>query len=524
MYEGLNPTDKPCWTTCVSCFRCADKGRYGSRCNTCSGRSDPYNRREHDPDDYCVLSTTPILVKANDKYVIKPMDKAVVGDLVYTDKARWRRINIIDTHTPYRERVSIKPYGSPRVVVTGNHPILTLDGFRNASELTVLTEVLYPINRCEHNIDYIDLLEFFNSGTEITLADGLIKYTNPKANWHNRFIKLNEEFFELLGLYAAEGSCGDHQVGWSYGAHEIELINRTRKLIYNIFGVRTSINAENELCHTSTVLVGSNALKELFQFLVPGIATTKSLNDIILNASAKLQKAFLYGYIQGDGGYSSKSYAGCWHIKTHSYALAWQVRDILLRNDIIANWQVIPVENQQISYIYGRPIIPTQSSHTLKVSRYEHFNRLSAIMNSPLIKTVKERNNLGFSEIKGNFLHSKIHSITLTQWAPNELVTNFTIDEDHTYSLASFATHNCRCREGVLQYKTQKGKLIVARLPNNPFKEGKVIQEAKTSDERDYDSLLASQREASGNPNWDPVRFEGGGSTSAWYDSHLRGK
>lgn len=47
-----NPTEKDCWTTCTSCYRCADRGRF-AKCEACSGRADPNRRIYPDPDDYC---------------------------------------------------------------------------------------------------------------------------------------------------------------------------------------------------------------------------------------------------------------------------------------------------------------------------------------------------------------------------------------------------------------------------------------------------------------------------------------
>lgn len=49
----MNPSDKSCWRLCRVCSRCADKGKY-AKCNSCSGRHDPYEKR--DPyyiDDRC---------------------------------------------------------------------------------------------------------------------------------------------------------------------------------------------------------------------------------------------------------------------------------------------------------------------------------------------------------------------------------------------------------------------------------------------------------------------------------------
>ena len=50
--DTRNPSTKECWSTCASCVRCIDKGRY-TKCNECSGRHDPYNKAVADPDDYC---------------------------------------------------------------------------------------------------------------------------------------------------------------------------------------------------------------------------------------------------------------------------------------------------------------------------------------------------------------------------------------------------------------------------------------------------------------------------------------
>jgi hypothetical protein len=47
-----NPSERPCWSYCSSCSRCADKGRY-TACNGCSGRFDPKGMVDVNNDDYC---------------------------------------------------------------------------------------------------------------------------------------------------------------------------------------------------------------------------------------------------------------------------------------------------------------------------------------------------------------------------------------------------------------------------------------------------------------------------------------
>lgn len=47
-----NASEKDCWQTCGSCFRCANKTRY-TKCNDCSGRHDLSGHMGPDLDDYC---------------------------------------------------------------------------------------------------------------------------------------------------------------------------------------------------------------------------------------------------------------------------------------------------------------------------------------------------------------------------------------------------------------------------------------------------------------------------------------
>lgn len=81
----------------------------------------------------------------------------------------------------------------------------------------------------------------------------------------------------------------------------------------------------------------------------------------------------------------------------------------------------------------------------------------------------------------------------------------------------------CRCKEGVLQWVTQKGKLAQSRLFTDPFK-GAVEYETTSQDERDYNAYVNEMRERLDNPDYDPVQFTDGTSTQAWEKKHRTGK
>lgn len=73
----------------------------------------------------------------------------------------------------------------------------------------------------------------------------------------------------------------------------------------------------------------------------------------------------------------------------------------------------------------------------------------------------------------------------------------------------------CRCKEGILQFRLQDGRMVKRRFNSNPFA-GKVITDAETEDERDWNSFLAEKREKLNNEHWDPIQFTDGSSTDSW--------
>ena len=62
----------------------------------------------------------------------------------------------------------------------------------------------------------------------------------------------------------------------------------------------------------------------------------------------------------------------------------------------------------------------------------------------------------------------------------------------------------CDCKNGVLRWKTQTGRLIMTRFKTNPFK-GQVTYEKKSEDERDWDSYVNDMREKLNDPTYNPI-------------------
>lgn len=63
----------------------------------------------------------------------------------------------------------------------------------------------------------------------------------------------------------------------------------------------------------------------------------------------------------------------------------------------------------------------------------------------------------------------------------------------------------CRCKEGILQFRLRNGRLIKTDLPGDPFG-GEVKNASKMSaHEREWQQWLNEQRERRNDPSFDPI-------------------
>ncbi len=396
-------------------------------------------------DDYCVLSSAPIVVKSKGIQVAKPIGNVLRGDQVLTGEGRWRNVLATSTHSPTGSKVTIKPWGNSALVVTGNHPVLTDNGFVRADELTLSSKVLYRINRQEHGVTEIDLYPYFTqtevkNAAKISLggteeSEGKIRYRNPKARWLNRFIKVNDELTELLGWYAAEGSCGKHNVQFTLNAKEITELDRIEYLFSSIFGIDGMSRSSRP--GATTLTISSVALRAFFQDLLPGTASQKILPTLITEAPVYLQQAFLAAFWAGDGCFTDKNVC----LSTTSLTLAAQVRDMLLRQGIVAT-MATSRRAGRTEIIRGREVRHNHDLHLVRVAQPESVNLMAEILGKsgrkgPGVLTKRS------ATIEGDYLCSSLRSLEVGSWSPDEKVSNLTVEGDHTYSLPMMTTHNC---------------------------------------------------------------------------------
>lgn len=109
--------------------------------------------------------------------------------------------------------------------------------------------------------------------------------------------KLDHKVCYLLGLYLAEGSTANHQVQFAFGKHERNLIARARSII-DTCGFRSG---EVDTPTTTKVYFSSTPTAKFLREVFGAKAPVKRIPPFIKSLPHSMLRAFLEGYIDGDG-------------------------------------------------------------------------------------------------------------------------------------------------------------------------------------------------------------------------------
>jgi pyruvate-formate lyase-activating enzyme/intein/homing endonuclease len=187
---------------------------------------------------------------------------------------------------------------------------------------------------------------------------GRVKFSAERGSGIPQNLELSPELCWLLGLYCAEGSIGQHpkrpnsyQLVFSCGHHEQNLVQRTARLIVEIFGVPAVVVNRRT---TITVEVRSTSTARFFEALCGRGAKRKRVPPQLLAASSAGIRAFLEGYFVGDGYRSPTHVVG----NTVSNTLALGLFELGLHLDLLPSYFVH--ENPPKYRIEGREV--TQST------------------------------------------------------------------------------------------------------------------------------------------------------------------
>ena len=263
---------------------------------------------------------------------------------------------------------------------------------------------------------------------KLHVKGGRVKFLQERNAGVPQHLDLTPDLAWLLGFYCAEGSIGQHpsrpnayQLVFSCGHPEGSLIERTARLLVELFGVQTTVVNRRT---TITVEVRSTSTARLFEALCGRGAKNKRVPAQLLSAPHSVIRAFLEGYFEGDGYVSETHVVG----GTVSRDLALGLYELGLHLDLLPTFFVH--EPAPTKRIEGREV--SQSTTFIvkfKRDRYEGRKQLNS-----------ERTT--WRDAGGKFLVPLRH----IERIPYEgKVYNLEVDDaDHSYLAPFLAVSNCQ--------------------------------------------------------------------------------
>ncbi|MBI5797841.1 SufD family Fe-S cluster assembly protein [Candidatus Woesearchaeota archaeon] len=368
----------------------------------------------------------------------KPIEEIKKGERVLTDDGTYKRITKVYAQ-PYKGIIKkITLTGDPMypIEVTDDHPFLYADK-KYENERNKQWKIRWNIPQFFKKGDYLAIpinKTIISQNQKIVEID---KWTGKKKGFIKvkKSIPSTKEFFELAGLYLAEGSIsGGYYVNFSFGEHERSLINHTKELIEQVFGLK-AIETKHPKNHGINVVICSVELVRIFKFFGNN-SKTKQIPEWLMFEDPKKQSHLIKGHLYGDGNYFNKISTKTNALKevfrhsTSSPKLALQLRDILLRLKIPA------FLNKRDRSKEKRP-----PCYTVGISG-DHMIAYGKMVGVPIAQKLNGKARGSRIGITKDFAFFPIRSIE-SRKVENEIVYNFAVDKNETYCVSRVAVHNC---------------------------------------------------------------------------------
>lgn len=279
-----------------------------------------------------------------------------------------------------------------------------------------------------------------DNGNFFTVVNGKVRYSNPHSSSRGipipYMITLTEEFFWILGLYLAEGSCSSNAVYFSLHKDEKALIERIKIFFKTTFGLEAKVDRLKS--DGINVRISSVLLAKFFKAIIPGNSRdrTKKIKDLNFIPETMI-KPLLLGAIAGDGHRSyGKAVAGT--------------------NVTQAIQSAVP----EIGYLYFQiaaqlglePCFKKAKQHESALGPDDNYiYRVSWSKDKTKGNTGKLIDCKDFWAVKVKKVESKYYI------GP---VYNFGAEKTSTYTAGGIAVHNCKSMYGYYAQKSIFGKFI----------------------------------------------------------------
>lgn len=293
--------------------------------------------------------------------------------------------------------------------------------------------VFYPVIKENKDKKHILISEFVED--IIVDKSGFAKNkreTHTAKRIPNKII-INEDFTRLVGYYLAEGCITSRGINLYFNKKEVDYVNDVKSLLSDIFEIEPRTKIEGNVCRIS---VFSNIIRELFEKLFGKYSYNKRVPHWFMMLPNNKQAELIKGVWRGDGCKRDKDFC----IVTNSRNLAYQLRDLLLRLNILPSIQRRRLEVLKSTKINDRIVKFKHDKYHIIIGG-PNLEKMSFILGTKHEKIGKTKHNCKHAFFKDNFVLLPIRYVKSKYYKGK--VMNIMVENNHTYVAKNFIVHNC---------------------------------------------------------------------------------
>jgi hypothetical protein len=388
----------------------------------------------------CVLDPTyPVLTR--DRGYVGVAD-ITVGDYVWTKAGRWRRVYALNRRKYTGETLTFRVNGQPIALeLTADHPMWAkvFAGSRETPAIKAKTRRYFKDTTAFNNETAT-----WTNASEIGIGDRFFYRPVTRYTGYGRIADIS--LATIMGYYLAEGSFGyngDHACTTQFSCNMADsLPRRLPALVESMYpDITVDIHPHHNSNAALNVEIHSTQFSEFLRKYVGRGCKHKVIPPEIFNADREIKLAFIGAWLDGDGWIDKKG----GHISTTSNNLALQGRDLLVSIGIPASIYMIDHAKCATS---GKP--GSGIEYTINIAHLDLWNLSGASEKVAAYPTVvQQRTKPSAMRLcpDGSYAYriSKIES----RYVSDAQTYNFEVEDDESYSLGGFVSHNCRVSEDV---------------------------------------------------------------------------
>ena len=401
-------------------------------------------------ENWCVPPNTNIYTNP----AAKTINKITEGEKVLTANGKFSAISKIFKRNYSGEMVLIKSYYCDDLFITPEHPVLCATDVREKQKdlwrkKFRKPKIIWKMAKDLKNTDFL-LFPRYKRSKDLKKIKWEYKWINkgcfrlkggikPKKFSNSIEIKVDKNLMRLIGLYLSEGSTSENRYSYrgiqkhsfnlyfSFGKHEADLINETKKLFEKVFGRQL----KSQETHTSFDLVCSKRVIVDFFSQFGRNSSEKHLPFWIIDLPNEKLVHLIWGLIKGDGG--ERKYNVDYF--TISEKLAHQVRLILFKLGMIHSLKRREIKDG--GKIDGRIIRSNYPGFSIRIS-----GDAARILHEKIgLKYKAKRTSGNFGYVLDKYIMIPIRRIEKISYSGK--VYNLEVPGEESYTTCAGVVHNC---------------------------------------------------------------------------------